>query len=70
MVNHTFTLTIQSISLFCFSQIFFSLTELSFSLTELTDNTEDAVASPAENTFINDFEQSEKSKSVHSVHSV
>ena len=38
--------------------------------TELTDNTEDAVASPAENRFINDFEQSEKSNSVSSVHSV
>ena len=38
-----------------------------YSLTELT---EDAVAAPAENSFINDFEQSEKSNSVISVHSV
>ena len=30
--------------------------------TERTENTEDAVAAPAEDTFINDFEQSEKSK--------
>ena len=37
---------------------------------KLTDNTEDAVAALAENTFINDFEQSEKSNSVHSVSSV
>ncbi len=31
-------------------------------LTERTDNTEDAVATPAEDRFISDFEQSEKSK--------
>ena len=37
---------------------------------KLTDNTEDAVAALAENIFINDFEQSEKSNSVHSVSSV
>lgn len=38
--------------------------------TEFTDNTEDAVATPAEDRFISDFEQSEKSNSVSSVGSV
>ena len=38
--------------------------------TECTENTEDAVASPAEDRFISDFEQSEKSNSVSSVSSV
>ena len=38
--------------------------------TECTDNTEYAVATPAEDRLINDFEQSEKSNSVSSVGSV
>jgi hypothetical protein len=38
--------------------------------TECTDNTEYAVATPAEDRLINDFEQSEKSNSVSSVSSV
>ena len=38
--------------------------------TEGTDNTENAVALPADNSIINNFEQSEKLSSVSSVHSV
>ena len=60
----------RSRSFFVSHGVFLSLTEFSFSLTEATELTEDAVAAPAENTFINDFEQSEKSNSVYSVHSV